>query len=358
MKSSEQRPEWRRMAAAALLLALCLAVALPAAAEAPLLRPLEPGVINNPSFETGDLSGWSYEDLDEPYLELIVAEAGVTAPDPDLVPLVGQPSDGRYALYTGWDGGSPGVIRVWQPVLLPAGNPVLLFDYRAGWNRLISDDDGAGNAPIQGVTPDRHFGVLIKNLDGEILGDQLILTMPGAETGALGASTQSYGPMVPDTGLLVGTVDLSPYAGQAVIIEFLWTVPDHFSGPALFQLDNIRLAQATAASTRTDVSVIVYGGWNDIPARLWVGGTEQETLYTAVNSFGDAQAMWTLYPTGAWPVTVDVQLPAGLDPDQWELKLIRVSSPTLGWSNDEPGAAAATIVAGQQYQFVYQLMSK
>jgi len=37
---------------------------------------------------------------------------------------------------------------------------------------------------------------------------------------------------------------------------------------------------------------------------------------------------------------------------------VRVSSPTLGWTNDEPGAAAATVIGGQQVQFVYQLISK
>ena len=356
MPKSEQRSGWKRVAAAGLLLALCLAAALPAAAEGSVQRALEPGVIINPSFETGDLSGWEYQDADPAYIPMQVGEAGFEAVDSDLVPLVGQPSDGRYALYTGWDG-APGMIRLWQPVLLPTGKPVLLFDYRAGWNRIPYGDVDSGGAAIQGVSRDRHFGVLVKDLDGRVLGDQLILTMPGAETGPLGASTQSYGPVEPDTGLLVGTVDLSAFAGQAVIIEFLWTVPDGQTGPALFQLDNIRLVQP-GNHTRTDISVIVYGGWNDIPARLWVGGTEQETLYTATNSFGDAQAMWTLYPTGAWPVSVDVQLPAGLDPDQWELKLVRVSSPTLGYSNDEPGAAAATIMAGQQVQFVYQLISK
>jgi len=104
--------------------------------------------------------------------------------------------------------------------------------------------------------------------------------------------------------------------------------------------------------------VIIYGGWNGIPAHIWVGGTEQETLYTAMNSFGDAQAMWTFYPDGAWPVVVDVDLPAGLDPEQWELVLLRITSPTTGWTLEDPGGASFSIVGGHQYNVVYQLVHK
>ena len=49
------------------------------------------------------------------------------------------------------------------------------------------------------------------------------------------------GTFVPDTGPLHGAVDLSPAAGNAVRVSFDWFIPDSFSGPGFFQLDNVYL---------------------------------------------------------------------------------------------------------------------
>jgi len=109
---------------------------------------------------------------------------------------------------------------------------------------------------------------------------------------------------------------------------------------------------------RADVSVIIYGGWNDIAITAWVGGTEQETLYTKLNSFGEPQVMWTLYPpeTGRWDVSVQPQLPAGLDPAEWELKLVRIESPTEGWVNESPSSGSVSIQRCDEYVIYYQLV--
>jgi len=329
-----------------LLVAGLLTTALPVAAN--------DGEIVNASFETGDLTGWLAEDLDEPYVAIHVGGAGETCNDPSLVPMVGAPTDGTYALYTGWDGCGPGEIRLMQDLTLPLGRSILLFDYRAGWEL---SGMAFGEVEPAAAIADRHFYVVVEESGGgHELARFLILTAPGGEV-EIDSAVQSYSPTMPDTGNLLGTVDLSAFAGQAIRLVFEWTVPECFTGPAFFQLDDLRLVEGWQRP-RTDVSVIVYGGWDGMVARAWVGGTAQPELITAVNAFGDAQAMWTFYPDGTWPVAVSVDLPAGLDPDHWELQLIRVTSPTMGWANEEPGAAAASIVGGHQYQFVYQLVSK
>ncbi|MGI6381341.1 MAG: DUF7507 domain-containing protein [Anaerolineae bacterium] len=109
---------------------------------------------------------------------------------------------------------------------------------------------------------------------------------------------------------------------------------------------------------RTDVSVIIYGAWGNTPVKAWVGGTEQTTLYTAANSQGEQQVMWTFYPpeSGTWTVNVAAELPAGANGDEWSYKLIRVESPTEGWTNDSPAAASVNISRCQQYVIYLQLV--
>ena len=44
-----------------------------------------------------------------------------------------------------------------------------------------------------------------------------------------------------DTGPLSGSLDLSPFAGTDARVNFTWFIPDAFSGPANFQLDNVAI---------------------------------------------------------------------------------------------------------------------
>ena len=111
---------------------------------------------------------------------------------------------------------------------------------------------------------------------------------------------------------------------------------------------------------RADVSVVIYGGWNDIAVRAWVGGTEQDMLYTETNADGEAQVMWTLYPpeSGSWSVQVAPELPSGLDATRWEYRLVRVESPSEDWSTENPSSATVTVRRCNQYVFYYQLYDK
>jgi len=50
--------------------------------------------------------------------------------------------------------------------------------------------------------------------------------------------------------------------------------------------------------------------WASIPVKLWVGGTEQPTQSTAIDSSGRPVASWTFYPPAdtTWSVRAEPQL--------------------------------------------------
>ena len=108
----------------------------------------------------------------------------------------------------------------------------------------------------------------------------------------------------------------------------------------------------------TDVSVVIYGGWDGIPVKAWVGGTEQGTLYTARDASGDAAVLWTFYPPAgqAWSLSVAPQTPPGKDPARWQYRLLRIEGPTAGQVIDHPSGAGTTITAGGQYKLFFQLL--
>jgi uncharacterized repeat protein (TIGR01451 family) len=113
-----------------------------------------------------------------------------------------------------------------------------------------------------------------------------------------------------------------------------------------------------APCIRSDVAVVIYGGWNGIPVKAWVGGTEQQTLYTAVDSFGEQQVMWTFYPpeNTSWSVSVQPQTPEGKDPARWQYKLLRIESPSQGTVNNNPSSASVSITRCNQYVIYFQLV--
>src|SRR5690606_7697826 len=80
-------------------------------------------------------------------------------------------------------------------------------------------------------------------------------------------------------------------------------------------------------STRADVAVVIYGGWDGIPVNAYVGGAAQETMYTARDANGDAAVLWTFYPPArGWNVSVAPQTPPGKDPAEWTYELLRIET--------------------------------
>lgn len=182
-------------------------------------------VITNGSFETGDFTGWTVKDLTPPFYPIRVEGAGGT---PGFGLFNSAPTDGNFAATHGFDGGGPGIIRISQDITVINGLSTIEFDYRAGWN-LITFCNGC---------LDRLFDVNIETAGGGGIGltGFAILTAQADTT-------------VLDTGNLTGSIDLSAFIGQTVHLAFDWTVPNSFSGPAFFQLDNVRSTESQLIAT-------------------------------------------------------------------------------------------------------------
>jgi hypothetical protein len=169
----------------------------------------------NPSFETGNFGGWIAQDLAVPFFPMTVAGSGI---EPGFGFFLSEPPDGDFAALTGWDGEGPGTIVLAQDIEIPQGATTLEFDYRAAW------DLASFCAQL-----DRTFAVSIQPAGGGMPLEpaQVILTAPA-------------GTIQLDTGGVTGVADISAHAGSAVRVSFEWSVPENFSGPAFFQLDNLR----------------------------------------------------------------------------------------------------------------------
>jgi hypothetical protein len=174
--------------------------------------PLNPLV--NCSFETGDFGGWVATDIPGPFWPLQVVPAGIS-PGFDLFP--STPTEGQFAAVHGFDGDGPGTISIAQDVILPLEVTTLEFDYRAGWDMF--------NFP--GSTQPRTFTVHVEPFGGGApLQSDLVLT---ADPGSINL----------DTGPLKGLVVLAAFAGAPVRINFECFIPEAFTGPGHFQLDNV-----------------------------------------------------------------------------------------------------------------------
>ncbi|MCB9855776.1 MAG: hypothetical protein H6818_08810 [Phycisphaerales bacterium] len=164
----------------------------------------------NLSFESADFSGWMTQDLAVPALSMRIESA-----DFPTGVFEANPTDGIFAMYHGFDGAGPGVIRIAQEMDLPPGTRDLRFDYRAAWNMFLA-------------TMDRTFSVQIEPAGG------------GTPLETVLIMTAAAGEVQTDTGDLVGIVDVSAYAGTTVRIAFEWNIPEAFGGPGLFQFDSVR----------------------------------------------------------------------------------------------------------------------
>jgi hypothetical protein len=195
----------------------------------------------NCGFEAGNFTGWVTSDLATPFFALTVGPAGQS---PGFGFFTSNPSEGFLAALHGFDG-DPGTIQIGQDVQLPTlpagGLPIqLTFDYRGAWNLTF------------GATQNRTFEVRIEPSGG------------GSPRQTFPVLVAFAGEVMTDTGPRSQTLDLSAFAGQAVRVNFVWTIPESFTGPAFFQLDNVVLTgpsvltvakAGTGAGTVTSVPV-------------------------------------------------------------------------------------------------------
>lgn len=177
------------------------------------LGPPIQGCVTNPGFESGTLAGWDLVDNSTPFIAAGTVGANV---DPGFGFFFSEPTEGSFAFRTGWDGNAGETISIAQDITVAPGLTPLTFDYRAGWDLVT----------FGGGSLDREFSVVVRDAVGMVVQSTLVLTAM--------SQTQNF-----DTGPMTGSVDLSAFLGQTVNVAFEWTVPETFTGPSVFQLDNI-----------------------------------------------------------------------------------------------------------------------
>jgi hypothetical protein len=171
--------------------------------------------ILNGSFESGDFSDWIVEDISDPFFTLQVGASGF---NPWGGFFISEPTDGEFAALHGFDGGGPGYITMIQDIVLDSSAAVLHFDYRAAWD-LIN----------YGATIPRTFVVNLEpSGGGEVIqSDTILVADPFGNN------------LVEDTGNLHGIVLLNSLPDTTIRVIFEWYIPETFTGPAFFQLDNV-----------------------------------------------------------------------------------------------------------------------
>ncbi|MCC7373979.1 MAG: hypothetical protein IT581_04945 [Verrucomicrobiales bacterium] len=179
--------------------------------------PSPPGPANwlvNGSFETGNLNGWSAGDTALPLQDWAVTDDQGVGFFSFVVP-----QDGCFALSNGFDGEGPMESFLFQDVQVPAALASLTLDWKdhLQWDLLSF-----------GATLSRTYSVqIIDPMTSSVLAT--VFSMP-LEVGT-----------VVDTGWVDHSVDLSAFIGQSIRIQFLQEIPELFSGPGQYELDDVRL---------------------------------------------------------------------------------------------------------------------
>jgi hypothetical protein len=169
-------------------------------------------LLANGSFETGDFTGWGTKDMAVPLCAQAVAPAG----NPGCgYFFLSAPTDGLYSALNGFDGGGPDTIELWQDVAIPSGSTATLtFDWRIAWY-------------VCG-TP-RTFDVVVEPSGG------------GAALLSTNILTTDSACAPVDPGPMSASVDLSAFSGMAIRVKLVETVPENFTGPGQFEVDNVSL---------------------------------------------------------------------------------------------------------------------
>lgn len=141
------------------------------------------------------------------------------------------PTDGDHNFWTSWDGAGPGVITLSQDVsLAESKTDILHFDYSAAWNLNDFIKHGADHVGTDGKfkVQSRHFQVEVRDLTTGEIKDFDLLTAKGFTVQGGGGSHHV-------------TLDLSEFAGDDITLQFRWLVPQDYTGPASFSLDDVQL---------------------------------------------------------------------------------------------------------------------
>ncbi len=188
--------------------------------------PSRAGTIANGSFETGNFAGWGVTDLSIPHQPLSVRSNGFNT---SFGFFSTSATHGVFSATHGFDGNGPATIQMFQDIgTVASDSNILSFDYRAGWNML----DFAG-PPAGKLDRVLNLNIFTAGSFNTLIGSNEVLRMVGGTKNS-------------DTGSLSKSIDLSVFNGQSIRISFDAFVPQNFTGPAFFQLDNVTLSAAPA----------------------------------------------------------------------------------------------------------------
>ncbi|MEL6810508.1 MAG: HYR domain-containing protein, partial [Bacteroidota bacterium] len=178
--------------------------------------PNSSNIMLNGSFETGDLSDWTAVDNTNP----LVPWGAYNLNNGAGFFLDATPTDGDWLAGNGFDG-DPGEAVLYQDVTIPAGavSAMLTWDENVDYN-LLDFCNGC---------QDRIYEVQVRDLSDNVLEvlQQVIAT----------------GGVLDDDNVWESlNADLVAYAGQDIRIAFWQSIPEAFTGPAKFALDNVVLS--------------------------------------------------------------------------------------------------------------------
>lgn len=181
-------------------------------------------LVVNGSFETGSFSGWTVTTTGTPFLPWLVSPAGAGAGF-GMQPTM--PQSGMLDAWNGFDGEGPMHFTLSQQVAIPrcsASAITIAWKDRIQWNFAITFS----------ATQPRTYTVRIQPATGSPT------TLYSFSTGI----EHNIG----DTGWQSHSVDLSAFAGSTVQLVFDEFVPELFTGPAQFEIDDVSISASTFVS--------------------------------------------------------------------------------------------------------------
>jgi hypothetical protein len=201
-----------------------------------LLIPLltQAATITNGSFETGDLTGWTFTGETENSFSSRVeggSFSGATGWANNFGFFTPAPMEGNYSFFSGFDGPVQEISLSQDIGIIDESTKAVVFDVRAGWDLQTYSQESSDVINNGGVVLDREIKVVITdNNTGETLLSQSLFDAVGGEK-------------ILDSGFQTVGIEFENIVGSDVTMAFVQNIPQAYTGPALIQLDNIQLQE-------------------------------------------------------------------------------------------------------------------
>ena len=201
-----------------------------------LLLPLlaQGAILINGGFESGDLTGWTFTGETENSFpskveKVDIAEAANWASNFGF--FTPETMEGEYSFFSGFDGTIQEITLSQDIGTIDQFTKAVAFDVRAGWDLETYSPNSPDVMANGGIVEDREIKVVITdNITSEVLLSQNLFSAKGGEK-------------VLDSGFQTVGIEFENIVGHDVTLSFVQNIPQAYTGPALIQLDNIRLQE-------------------------------------------------------------------------------------------------------------------